>query len=150
MLNFRVTARFKYPDGRSDAEWQMQQPHSIEEIKFLIEHVLTSERAPSSLVVTIVPYQLDQIPASAANAPGSSLGFWPDPCDEALWLAAMRAHPHYKEVKPGDFEWIGEGREPTTHAMIQWFQMSHSTEARRIEAEIKEDATARQHSTQAQ
>jgi hypothetical protein len=114
MLNFRVTARFKYTDGRSDAEWQFQQPHSIEEIKSLIQHVLTSEPVPSSFVVGVVPYQLN-------------------PCDEQLWVAAMRAHAQYKEVEPGYFEWTGEGKAPASDAMIRWFQMTHPYEAQQIE-----------------
>ena len=118
MLNFRVTAQVKYPDGRSDAEWQMQQPHSIEEIKRHIQSFLTREPVPSSLVVTIVPFQLR-------------------PCDEAMLPAAMRAHPHLKEVEPGTFEWTGEAQELTAFAIIERFRMSHSYEARRIEAETQ-------------
>ena len=118
MLNFRVTAQFKYTDGRSDAKWELCQPHSIEQIKFLIQSVLTDEPVPSSFVVTIVPFQLR-------------------PCDEAMLPAAMRAHPHLKEIEPGNFEWTGEAQELTTFAIIERFRMSHSYEARRIEAETQ-------------
>ncbi|ODM79934.1 hypothetical protein A6452_24260 [Bradyrhizobium elkanii] len=55
---------------------------------------------------------------------------------EALWRAACEADPRWSRIGAG-FKWNGEGQPPSGAAMIEWFQMTHPTEARRIEAEIE-------------
>jgi hypothetical protein len=56
---------------------------------------------------------------------------------EALGEAAHLAHPEWMQTREGHFEWTGDGEMPSEDAMIDWFQMTHPTEARRIEAEIE-------------
>ena len=55
---------------------------------------------------------------------------------EALGEAAHRAHPHFEQTPDHVWHWTGDGDMPSEDAMIDWFQMTHPTEARRIEAEI--------------
>jgi hypothetical protein len=57
--------------------------------------------------------------------------------EEALEQAAYQAHPEWKETPDGHFEWKGDSAMPSEAAMIDWFQMTHPTEARRIEVEIE-------------
>ncbi len=52
---------------------------------------------------------------------------------EALWRAACEADPRWSKNGNG-FKWKGEGEPPTGETMIEWFQMTHPGEARRIEA----------------
>jgi|SRR5581483_1981716 len=55
---------------------------------------------------------------------------------DALGEAAHKAHPHFKQTPDKIWHWNGNGDMPSEDAMIDWFQMTHPTEARRIEAEI--------------
>jgi hypothetical protein len=59
--------------------------------------------------------------------------------EEALGHAALRAHPQWMETEAGHFDWTGEGEMPPMNAMVEWFQMTHPTEAREIERKISQD-----------
>jgi hypothetical protein len=57
--------------------------------------------------------------------------------DEALADAAYRAHPLFTIRPDGIIHWDGDAEDGPTHdEVIDWFQMTHPAEARRIEDEI--------------
>ncbi|KWV50481.1 hypothetical protein AS156_14240 [Bradyrhizobium macuxiense] len=55
---------------------------------------------------------------------------------EALWRAACEADPRWSKRGEGAYAWKGKGEPPSGEMMIEWFQTTHPTEARRIEAEV--------------
>jgi hypothetical protein len=54
--------------------------------------------------------------------------------NEALSEAACQAHPQFEQIGDGEWDWKGDGKMPSDEELIDWFQMTHPTEARRIEA----------------
>jgi hypothetical protein len=57
--------------------------------------------------------------------------------NDALSVAAHEAHPQFEEAPDQVWHWKGDGKMPSVEELIDWFQMTHPTEARRIEAEIE-------------
>jgi hypothetical protein len=59
------------------------------------------------------------------------------PKGTTLEEAAMEADPkNWRQDDDGVWHWLGEGKMPDTHAMIERFQINHPAEALRIEDEI--------------
>jgi hypothetical protein len=62
------------------------------------------------------------------------------PLRQALFAAAVQADPQWEPAPPPEFfRWVGEGKSPSVDTMIDWFQMNHPAESRRIEDEVEGD-----------
>ena len=57
--------------------------------------------------------------------------------NQGLWEAVCAVHPMFEAAGLRQCKWKGEGEEPSTNAMREWFKVNHPTLASEAEREIR-------------